>query len=404
MGHASWFSQQRYGMFVHWGPYAVAGRGEWVLNRERIGYEEYSSKYVAAFSAQRYDPSRWCALAREAGMGYIVLTTRHHDGFALWDTETTEFNAVRMGPKRDLVAPYVQAARDAGLRVGLYFSAADWRHPDYPAAYARDWPQKDDWQSEDARKRFVAYYRAQLEELMTRYGTIDLLWYDGCIPQPLDGEETNRRVKELQPGILINERNGPPFDFRCSEQAIKEKEGPWEACMTLNDNWGYHAGDDNWKSARDVIHMLLETSGKGGNLLLNIGPRADGTIPEPSENILRQAGDWLRRNDGFLSSSGRSPFTWNNCLKATVKGSKVYLHLTHDPGGSLTYAEIRNPILSVRWLDGGEPVEFRQLDDGKLVIDRLPSPLPDPIASTLVVEVEGEPEPVTPQGTFWIPE
>jgi alpha-L-fucosidase len=398
---AAWFSQARYGMFIHWGAYSAAARGEWVMNRERIPRDEYAHKYVDLFRAERYDPRQWAALARSAGMKYVVLTARHHDGFALWDTATTDFNAARMGPRRDLVGPFVRAVRDAGLRVGLYLSAADWTHGDYPGAFCRDWPTG--WSDEAARKRFVAYYQAQLEELLTRYGKIDVLWYDGCVPQPLDGAAANALARRLQPDILINERNGEPYDFCCSEQSLTAKEGSWEACMTLNGNWGYHAGDRDWKSAREVIRMLVATAGKAGNLLLNVGPKADGTIPEPSVRILAEAGDWLARNGEWLADSGRSPFTWNNSSMVTVKGGRVYLHMFHSSGPEYCWAELRNKVLSARLLDGGRDLTFEQRGP-RVVIRGLPWPLTDPIATTIVLEVEGAPAPATEQTTFWIPD
>lgn len=398
MSDTSWFTQARYGMFVHWGPYSVAARGEWVMNRERIPVQEYMDRYAGAFKAERFDPAAWVALAREAGMGYVVLTTRHHDGFALWDTETVPWSAARLGPRRDLVRAYVEAVRRGGLKVGLYYSVADWSHADYPGAYARDWPKQ--WRDDAARQRFVAYYRGQLEELMTRYGPIDILWYDGCLPGPLEGEATNRRIYELQPGILINERNGSPFDFRCSEQSLKAKEGAWESCLTLNDNWGYHAGDANWTSARDVIRSLVSVAGKGGNLLLNVGPRADGTIPDESVAILRAAGAWLRRNREFLPDSGRAPFSWNNSCVPTVRGNRVYLHFFQLAQPEFCYAELGNRVLRAYALDGGQPVAFEQRGP-RVFLRGLPMPMPDPVAWTVVLETEGVPEAATEQTTHW---
>ncbi|MBN1674091.1 MAG: alpha-L-fucosidase [Kiritimatiellae bacterium] len=403
MSDTAWFTEARYGMFIHWGAYSVAGRGEWVMNRERIPYSEYVEKYVRNFKAERYDPAGWAALAARAGMKYMVLTTRHHDGFALWDTRTSDFNAAKMGPKRDLLKPYVEAARAAGLKVGFYFSGADWRHEDYPTAYARDWPKSQEWRDEESRKRFIRYYRAQLEELMSNYGPIDILWYDGCIPGPFDGEAANARVKELQPGILINNRNGPPFDFTCQEQSLKPKDGVWEACLTLNDNWGYHAGDNNWKDAREVIRMLVTAAAKGGNLLLNVGPKADGTLPEESVRILEQAGEWLARNRAFLPDSPRSPFAYNNCGILTWRGRTVYAHLFKAPGPEYCLAEIKNKVLAARWLATGESIPFEQ-NGARLFFRHIPFPLPDPIAATIAIEVEGVPEPVTEQKTFWVPE
>ena len=400
----SWFNDARYGMFIHWGAYSAAGRGEWVANRERISKSDYTALCVDRFHAENYDPSAWAALAKESGMGYAVLTARHHDGFALWPTDAGDFHAGRLGPKRDLVGPFVEAFRRAGLNVGLYYSPADWFHPDYPGPYFRDWPGNNDWSSDEARLRFIAYYRAQLVELMTRYGKIDYLWYDGCIPDNLQCREVNEEILRLQPDIIINERNGEPSHVSICEQAIKAaKPGvAWEACMTLNDNWGYHAGDTNWKTARQVIQMLTDTASKAGNLLLNVGPRSDGTIPAESAKILREAGDWLRKNGESIYGSSRSPFTWSNWGRVTSKGSRIYLHIWNSTGPELCFAELKNKVRSVRILDIGESVAFEQTDE-RLVLRGLPVPLPDPIATTLVIEVEGESETLTPQTTFWIP-
>jgi alpha-L-fucosidase len=399
----TWFHAARYGMFIHWGAYSVAGRGEWALNRERIPLAEYRARYVEAWRAESYDPEAWVALAKEAGMGYLVLTTRHHDGFALWDSAVNPFNAARFGPRRDLVAPFVHAVRRAGLKLGFYYSPAAWAHPDYPGAYFRDWPGEKDWKDEASRQRFIAYYRAELRELLTGYGPIDYLWYDGCIPGNLEGAETNTELRKIQPGMLINERNGVPCDVHISEQTVKAAAPgqAWEACLTLNNNWAYHAGDSDYKTAKNVIDLLLSTSASAGNLLLNVGPRPDGVIPEESTRILREAGRWLKQNREFLSHSDRSPFSWNSTSKATIKGDRVYLHFLADPQGSFCWAELKNRVRSVRLLATNYPVPFRQEAD-RLFLD-LPLPLPDAPVTTVEIEVEGIPEAITPQTSFWIP-
>lgn len=337
-------------------------------------------------------------------MGYAVLTTRHHDGFALWPTRTDDFHAGRIGPQRDLVGPYVQAMREAGLKVGLYYSPADWHHADYPGPYFRDWPLAGDWASAAARERFIAYYRSQLIELMTDYGKIDYLWFDGCIPDNLRRNEVNEALLRLQPDLLINERNGPPAHVKICEQAIRvpQEDIPWEACMTLNDNWGWHAGDQNWKNPSEVVRLLTETAAGGGNLLLNVGPRPDGTIPAESVKILREAGHWLKRNGEAIYNPDRSPLSWNNWGRITVKGPRVYLHLRNRPGCELCLAEFGNRVVSARWLDGGGPVDFRQRND-RLFLSGLPAILPDPLGSVIVLEVEGELRPLMAQTSFFVP-
>ena len=402
MSNLDWFNEARYGMFIHWGAYSAAARAEWVLNRERIPYDEYTEKYVKKFKAEKFDPRAWARLAKEAGMKYMVLTTRHHDGFALWDTKTSDFNAAKLGPKKDLVRLFADGVRAEGLKVGFYFSYADWHHPDYPGAYCRDWPQP--WNDPEKQKRFSTYYHAQLEELLTDYGKVDILWYDGFAPFPHDGEQVNRRMKELQPHIIINDRNGEPWDFKNCEQAINPAPAgtAWEACMTLNDTWGYHAGDFHYKPACDVIRMLIETACNGGNLLLNVGPKADGTIPAQAAKILRQAGKWLKRNGEFLPNSDRSPFSWNTFGRITMKGGKVYVHIFRSTGKELCLAEIGNKVLSARYVATGKKLRFEQHGE-RLFLKGLPVPLPDPLCTSIVLEVEGEPKPITEQTSFWIP-
>jgi len=230
MQSVNWFDEARYGMFIHWGPYSVAARGEWVMNRERIPVDEYTRCYADHFTARNYDPKAWAQLAIDVGFRYVVLTARHHDGFALWPTKTGNFHSGNHGAKCDLVGPFVQAVRDAGLKVGLYYSVADWTHPDYPDPLARSWPSA--WHTESARQRFIHYYRAQLEELLTQYGPIDILWYDGCIPQPLEGGETNGLVRGWQPNILINDRlDVATSDFRTCEQVIGAEKGGRKRCQ-----------------------------------------------------------------------------------------------------------------------------------------------------------------------------
>lgn len=400
----AWFDAARYGMFIHWGAYAVAGRGEWAANRERIPFADYKARYVDTWRAEKYDPAAWAGLAAEAGMKYAVLTTRHHDGLALWPTAQSEFHTGALGPKRDLVGPYVEAMRAAGLKVGLYFSPADWYHADYPGPWFRDWPAPADWKSAEARERFIAYWRAQVRELLTGYGKIDYLWYDGVIPDDIRSQEANEEALRLQPHLLINERNGQPWHVKNSEQAIHAPAPgiTWEACMTLNDNWGFHAGDFRWKDPVEVVKMLLKTATKAGNLLLNVGPRPDGTIPEESATILRQAGKWLERNGESIYGSELNPFTWSNWGIVTTRGSRVYLHIWNSTGTELCVADIANKVLSASMLHGGAPLDFEQRGD-RLILRGIPTPLPDPLVTTIALDVEGKPAATAEQTSFWIP-
>jgi len=387
-----WFRQAHFGMFIHMGAYSVAARGEWVMNRELIPYEEYKIKYAKKFTAENYDPEKWAEIAKNAGMKYIVFGTRHHDGFCLWDTKTKEFNSMNYGPNKDLVRLFVNATRKAGLKVGFYYSAADWTHPDYPS-FERDWPTT--WKSEEARKRFVEFYQSQVRELMTNYGKIDILWWDGTAPEEgLEGEAINKEIYQLQPGILINNRNGEPCDFGTPENVIKEggKGKPWEVCLTMNDHWGYHATDHNYKSSKQIVQSLVKCISLGGNLLLNVGPKPDGTFPEESVMILGEVGNWLKKNHEFMDGhTGRSDFTdlWNNSLIPTVNGNKLYLHFNYPPSDrEFCYAEIKNDVNSVKFLETGKNIEFSKTGP-RLFLLNLPRFDKDKI-TTVVIEVKGK--------------
>ena len=268
-----WFRKARFGMFIHWGLYSQLGRHEWVMNRERIPVQEYE-KLAATFKPRPQVAREWARLARESGMRYMVMTTKHHEGFCLFDSKLTDYNAARQGPGRDLVAEYVEAARSEGLRVGFYYSLMDWHHPD-GARCAKD---------EAARRRFVDYIHGQVRELCTNYGKVDILWYDVNWPLSVEGWEAakmNAMVRSLQPDIILNNRSGLPEDFGTPEQHIVPERGGrmWEACMTMNDSWGYTPIDKNYKTPAQVVGMLRQVAAGGGNLLLNIGPAPDGSVP-----------------------------------------------------------------------------------------------------------------------------
>ncbi len=242
-----WFRDARFGMFVHWGLYSQLGRHEWVMNRERIPVEEYEL-LADTWKPGKWPARKWAKLAKQAGQRYMVLTTKHHEGFCLFNSELTDYNAVKRGPGRDLVAEFVEACRAEGLRVGFYYSLMDWHHPD-GARCAKN---------EKARRRFVDYIHGQIRELLTNYGKIDIMWYDVAWPLDAEGwesEKMNKMVLELQPDIIMNNRNKLPGDFGTPEQRIVPEKGTrmWEACMTFNESWGYTPIDTNYKSAWDIV-------------------------------------------------------------------------------------------------------------------------------------------------------
>ncbi len=290
-----WFREAQYGLFVHWGCYSVPASGEWYLNSSQIDPEKYA-QFADQFKAEKFDAKDWVEKVKRWNMKYVVFTTRHHDGYAMWDSKVNPFNCMRRGPKRDILGELVKALRENGIKVGFYYSPANWSHPDYAGYKVRGWPSYENWKDEASRKSFVAYYKAELEELLTKYGAPDYLWWDGCLPGGLEGDSLLAELRRKYPNTIWNDRMGKPYDVRTCEQEIRPTDGvPWEACMTLNENWGYNANDKNWKRPESVIDMLLSCARDRGNLLLNVGPKPDGTIPAPSVEVLDQVGAFLGR-------------------------------------------------------------------------------------------------------------
>lgn len=380
-----WFRQARFGMFIHWGLYAQLGRHEWVQELERWPRRQYEP-LADSWHPQPQCQRAWAKLAQEAGCRYLVMTTKHHDGFCLFDTQTTDYNAVKHAPGRDLVAQYVEAARERGLRVGFYFSMMDWHHPDC----------KRPPQDEKARQRFVAYLQEQVRELMTNYGTVDILWYDGS---PVNAEiwesaRINAMVRELQPDILINNRSQLPEDFGTPEGHITPERGGrmWEACMTTNDAWGYAPIDTHWKTAWEALGMLREVAAGGGNLLLNVGPSPEGQIPQPARKLLTDVGKWMSKyGPTVYDATDPIPhgYLWGFTGRFTIKGSTIYYHFNRWPGPEAIIGGIANEVLSVKWY-GGKKIKFRQTPD-QLYLEGLPEKMPDPLGSVVEIEVKGKP-------------
>ena len=379
-----WWHDARFGMFIHWGLYSVLGRHEWVMENEGIPVAEYE-QLAQLFQPKPNAARDWARLARAAGQKYMVMTTKHHEGFCNFDTKLTDYCAPKQGPGRDLVREFVDAARAEGLRVGFYYSLMDWHHPD-GARCATD---------ESARKRFVAYTHGLIRELMTNYGKIDILWYD--VDWPLntaqwESERMNRMVFELQPDIIVNNRNGLPGDFSTPEQEITaEKSGrAWETCMTLNDSWGYQRADDNWKTSRQVVRNLIDCVRDGGNYLLNIGPRPDGSIPEESVRTLTEVGQWLRRNGESVYQSDLCQPRQSTYAGFTRKGNTLYMHVYFWPGDYVAIAGLQSRVKSSRFLATGQKIDFQQ-DRFRVRFTGLPAAAPDIPVTTIAIECESEP-------------
>lgn len=381
-----WFEDARYGMFIHWGLYSVLGRGEWAMSRERIPWKDYRP-LAQTFTADRYRPRDWARLAKDSGMRYMVLTTKHHEGFCLWDSKTCHFNSTRSAAKRDLLAEFVEAVRDEGLKVGLYYSLGDWLNPDWAAGWKGD---------AAARERFMEYTHALVRELMTGYGRIDVLWYD--LPQCYSAREwrsvdLNAMARALQPQILINNRAMTTEDFATAEQHITASgQGrPWEACMTLNGSWGFTACDHEWKRPRDVALHLARVAAGGGNLLLNVGPDGRGAIPEASRKILRAVGTWLERHGEAVYDVQRHSLPWWLFGPTTVRGSTLYAFLSLYHGSSFTVGGLTHRVRSATLLSTGKALTVRQRGP-QLFVGGLPETDPDPVLSVVKLELDGPPD------------
>jgi len=378
-----WFRKARFGMFIHWGLYAQLGRHEWVMNRERIPLEEYV-KLADTFKPDEAPARTWAKLAKQAGMRYMVMTTKHHEGYCLFHSELTDYCATKTGPGRDLVAEYVEAAREQDLKVGFYYSLMDWHHPDGARCAT----------NKRARKRFVDYIHGQLRELLTNYGKIDIMWYDVSWPLDAEGwrsEEMNAMVLELQPDIIINNRNQIPGDFGTPEQHIVAEERMWEACMTFNDSWGYTPIDTDYKSAGDVVGMLRQCAAGGGNLLLNIGPDPKGGVPNPCPGNLRKVGKWMERwGKSIHEATDPVQQEWMVTGAFTRKGDTLYYHCNRWPGSELAIGGLVCDIKSA-CIMGGKKLRVSQVRD-RLLLSGLPEEAPDPLCTVIEMEFEGEPK------------
>ncbi|MGD0481565.1 MAG: alpha-L-fucosidase [Terracidiphilus sp.] len=359
----AWWRDARFGMFMHFGLYSVPSRGEWLMAVEDIPASEYA-KFANDFHPAPGSTRGWARAARDAGMKYVVLTTKHHEGFCLFDTKLTDYCATKMGPKRDIIAEYVESVRAEGLKVGFYFSLMDWRHPDGMRC-AED---------EAARRRFVEFVHGQVRELMTNYGKIDILWYDMAYPLDARGFESdrlNRMVLGLQPSIVVNNRSGMPGDFDTPEQNTNPGKRDWESCMTLNDNWGYAHADHNWKSVGTVVSNLVKCSMYGGNYLLDVGPTPEGPLPDECLKRLHEVGEWMRHYGESIYGSRRSAVGYSSFGQFTQRGNTVYAHVDEWIGTEMVLAGIKARLKSARFLDSGKPVRFEQ-DASQIVLKDLP--------------------------------
>jgi alpha-L-fucosidase len=383
LGDTSWFIRDRFGLFVHWGLYAVPARHEWVKNRERITDEDYQ-KYFDHFDPDLYDPVEWARAAKQAGMKYAVITTKHHEGFCLWDSALTDYKAPNTPAGRDLLRPWVDAFRAEGLRIGFYHSLIDWHHPDFPVDYFH--PQRDDEDYKVANggrdvRKYAEYLHGQVRELLTQFGTIDILWLDFSYPwapwgtkgrDDWQADALHAMIRELQPNILLNDRLDLPEarDFATPEQWqprgwVTSGGTPvvWEACQTLNGSWGYDRDNLDWKSAEMLVKLLIDSVSKGGNLLLNVGPTARGEFDPRAKDTLATFGEWTRVHGRSIYDATMGEFPQPADGRYTQRGNRLYLHLFSWPFRHVHLDGLLGRVDYAQFLHDGSEITFAPGDD-----------------------------------------
>jgi alpha-L-fucosidase len=404
-----WWREAKFGLFIHWGLYAVpAGEwggqeiktaGEWILFGAKIPVDEYRP-LIHQFNPVKYDPAEWVRTAKEAGMKYIVITSKHHDGFCLFDSKQTDYDVMSTPYGKDLLKPLAEECRKQGLKMCFYHSILDWQHTDY-LPRGEDSPRPWDTRSKEGAdfNRYINYMKAELTELLTNYGDIGILWFDGGWEHKADemrSEEVVQMIRSLQPNIIINNRIGIPQDYDTPEQWIPATGFPgrdWEVCMTMNDTWGFKKNDNDWKSEEDLIRKLADIASKGGNFLLNVGPTAEGLIPQPSVDRLADIGRWMKTNSESIYETSASPFrhlSWGRC---TQRPGKLYLHVFDMPKDGLLVPGLQNEVGRAYLLSDPTKTPLavaRQNEEDYLI--SLPESLPDPIDTVVVLEIMGDPK------------
>jgi alpha-L-fucosidase len=414
-----WWHEARFGMFIHWGLYAIPagewkgekipGLGEWIMERAKIPVAEYE-KLAGQFNPVKFDAEQWVQIAKNAGMKYIVITSKHHDGFCMWDSKVTNYDIMDATPfKRDVLKELSEACKKNGIRLCFYYSIMDWHNPDAQAAF---YPNYNDRKLSNPNfSRYVEdYMKPQIKELITNYGPLGVLWFDGeWVGDWTEamGKDMYNYVLCLQPDIIVNNRVGkgrrglggfsdsqePLGDFGTPEQQIPAKGLPgvdWESCMTMNDTWGYKSYDNNWKSTEDLLRKLVDISSKGGNFLLNVGPTAEGLIPEPSVERLAAIGEWLKVNGESIYGVSASPLgevPWGRC---TAKPGRLYLHVFDWPTDSkLEVPGLKNTVTKAYLLadEKHAGLAIARKEENTLVFT-VPAEAPDKINTVIVLEIK----------------
>ncbi|MDR2472438.1 MAG: alpha-L-fucosidase [Tannerella sp.] len=386
----AWWTNDRFGMFIHWGLYALPARHEWVKNYEKMTDEQYQ-KYFELFNPDLYNPKEWAKKAKAAGMKYAVITTKHHEGFCLFDSKYTDYKSTNTPIKRDLIKEFVEAFRAEGLKVGFYYSLIDWHHPDF--TIDRVHPQRTGSKAEYDKlnqgkdiAKYREYLHNQVRELLTKYGKIDIIWPDFSYPgefgkghEDWGSKELLAMIRKLQPGIIIDDRldlreyeDGQ--DFITPEQykvdAWPERYGkkfPWETCQTFSGSWGYHRDETSWKNTKQLLVLLIETVSKGGNLLLNVGPTARGDFDYRADNALESMGKWMKNNSPSIYGCTEAPAEFkapqSSLLTYNENTKRLYIHLLDYPMGTLKLPGYKGKVKYAQFLHDNSEIRFRENGD-----------------------------------------
>ena len=381
-----WWTEARFGMFIHWGLYAQAARHEWVKRHERITNEEYE-KYFEIFNPDMFNPHEWARMAKEAGMKYAVITSKHHEGFCMFDSKFTDYKVTNTPYNKDIIKEWVEAFRAEGLKVGFYYSLIDWHHPDYTIDRVHPQSAKTDAEYAILNKgrdmnKYRKYLKNQVREILTNYGKIDVIWLDYSFPSgkhgkghdDWDSEGLLKMVRDLQPGIIVNDRldlkdKEGGWDFTTPEQykvskwpEINGKKIPWETCQTFSGSWGYYRDEATWKSNKQLLVLLIESVSKGGNLLLNVGPTARGNFDFRAQDRLKDMGKWMKFNSRSIYSCTQSPDKFpkpDNCLLTyNPENNRLYVHLLDYPMGRLTLKGFGGKVRYAQFLHDASEIKF----------------------------------------------
>ena len=395
-----WFEDAKLGIFIHWGIYAVNGIDEsWAFYNEYLSHEDYL-KQVDGFSAEKYDPQEWAKLIRDSGAKYSVITTKHHDGFALWDTEYGDLNVMNSPVGKDLIEPFAKAVRKNDLKLGLYYSLPDWSHDDYPNLTRN----KKRYSKDSLRwEMYLDYYQGQLKELSERFKP-DLYWFDGdweFNAEKWQARKVRTFLLEENPKAIINSRLGGYGDYATPEQGVpivRPEAKYWELCMTMNNSWGFQGNDKDYKTPNQIIRIFADCISMGGNLLLDIGPKADGTIPEQQVEILRELGRWSKKHKEAIygSRSGLPPGHFYGPTALSKDGKILYLFLTQKPEHPVVIKGLKNQINRIRIVGEGTKLSHKVVGKmywsevpGLLYID-VPQEKLDPQVTVLALQLKGK--------------